>query len=288
MNIYINRQSQITRRAYAVWQKARLAKFLAGIIALFFVFGLLNLFQFQVKNFFYLISEPFEKKLWKAGNSASDFLTPFLNVKNLENENENLRAKNQKLLQDISVLQDKQKQYQALSGASINFSEDNFNLILADIIGLYLNSDIILINKGLNDGISDGMPVVSWQKILFGKILKAYNNFSEVMLISNKNNILDVKIQQSDVAKLPVYGVVKGKGEFNIYLDLVLANADIKEGDVLLTSAMDGIFPKDLLVGKIIRLYKNDQKPFQQAEVQPFFDIKKAERLFVISDYKRE
>ncbi len=276
------------KRSYFFWQKAGLAKFLGGAVILFILFGLLSLFQLQVKNFFYIVSAPVEKKIWQAGSRASDFLMLFFNTQNLQNENENLKEENQKLLYDISVLEGIKKQYQTLSQSSANFPESNFNLILADTIGLYANADIILINKGASDGISEGMPVVNSQKIIFGRVLKSYHNFSEVMLISNKNSILDAKARKGGEAEFPVYGIVKGRGELNIYLDLVPTDADIKEGDVLLTSGLDGIFPKDLLVGKIIKQKKNDQKPFQEAEVQPFFDIKKAEYLFVIADYKRE
>jgi len=53
------------------------------------------------------------------------------------------------------------------------------------------------------------------------------------------------------------------------------------------TSALDKSFPKDLLVAKINTIQKNDQKPFQQANVSLFFDIKTADNLFVITNYKR-
>ena len=54
-----------------------------------------------------------------------------------------------------------------------------------------------------------------------------------------------------------------------------------------MTSAIEKSFPKDLLVAKIIQKEKNDQKPFQQAQISLFFDIKDADNLFVIKNYKQ-
>ncbi|MEK7665254.1 MAG: rod shape-determining protein MreC [Patescibacteria group bacterium] len=272
--------------AYLKKQKTAFFKILLGAIVLFVFFAILNLFQAQIKNYFYFISQPVEKIFWRAGDNASSFLKSVLNVGNLEKENQNLKTENQKLLSEISFLQDIQKMGQAAEDILANCSQDNFNLAMVNVIGLNVDSDIITIDKGLASGILEGMPVINQQKTLFGKIFKSYNNFSEVMLISNKNNVLDVKILQNDAEKNSVFGVIKGKGALGIYLDLVPAEAEIKEGDILITSALDGVFPKNLLVGKIIKGEKDDQKPFQRAEVEPFFNIKKLENLFVILDYK--
>jgi len=269
-------------------RKIMLFKVLFGLIFLFVFFGTLNIFPTQIKNSFYFISEPIEKMFWKTGGNASNFLKSFLNAGNLEKENESLKIENQKLLSEVSLLQDTQKKEQAVESFLANYSQDNFKLVLAGVIGLNTDSDVISIDKGSADGISEGMPVINQQKLLFGKVFKVYRNFSEVILISNKNNTLDVKIQQTDTTKPLIYGVIKGKGGLDVYLDLVPTDAEIKEGDVLITSALEGTFPKDLLVGKIIRKDKNDQKPFQTADVEPFFNIKEAENLFIITNYKTE
>src|SRR5207237_1162769 len=104
---------------------------------------------------------------------------------------------------------------------------------------------------------------------------------------SAKTSVVDVKIQQGDITKNLIHGALKGGGNFSIYLDLVDSDSDIKEGDVLVTSALEGIFPPDLLIGKITSSDKNDIKPFQTAKVQPFFDIKNIDNLFVITNYKK-
>ena len=273
------------------------AKFLIGAVALLFLLFVINIFISPVKNYFYAISAPIQKTLWSAGASSSGFLSSFSKANSLTKENENLKNENQKLLSQVAFLQSIEQENQALSDVSISWQNNGFKFVMAGVIGLD-NNDIISINKGSADGISEGMPVINQQNVLFGKIFKVYENFSEIMLISNKNSVINVKVQQTPAASGPerhpgsgepkeIDGVVKGSGGFNAYLDLISINNDINLQDVLVTSAIDKSFPKDLLVAKITQKEKNDQKPFQQAQLSLFFDVKAVNNLFVITNHKR-
>lgn len=273
MNVYLKKQN--------FWRK----KALTGFVALIILMVFLNIFQQPIKNIFYFITSPISKTFWKAGDSASGFFASFLNVKGLSEENNNLKQENQNLLSQISFLQDTVKQDQSIQSVIKNTQTDRFKLALAETIGL--NGDIMLINKGSDDGIAENMPVISSAKVLYGKIYKVYKNYSQVMLISNKKSVVDIKIQNSDTAQTPISGAIKGNGNLALYLDLVSSDAQIKEGDVLIASGLEGVFPKDLLIGKIIKIDKNDLKPFQTAQIQPFFDVKNAENLFIVLDYKK-
>lgn len=261
-------------------------KVLSAFIFLFICVVLLNLFQNQVKNTFYLISSPIENFFWNAGNDSSGFLASLINAKKTETENENLKIENQNLLVKIAVLQDQQNQNEAINEIIACDPQKEFTLVLAGVAGINSSQDIITINKGADDGIANGMAVISQQKVLFGKISKVYKNFSEVELISNKNNVLNVKIQNADPLAVPIYGVLRGNSNLEIYLDLVPVDSNIIKDDVLVTSALEGTFPKDLLVGKVVEIEKNDLKPFQTIKIDPFFNVKEANNLFVITDYK--
>ena len=108
------------------------------------------------------------------------------------------------------------------------------------------------------------------------------------MLISNKNNTLNIKIQKDDTLSPPIYGLVRGENNFTAILDTVPLDREIKNEDVLITSSLEGTFPRDLLVGKITEVQKDDLKPFQTAKIELFFNLKQADKLFIISDYKVE
>jgi len=259
---------------------------------------------------------PFHQTFWKAGSSVAGLLEPVFNFTNLKNENNNLKQENEKLMSQIFAMQNLITENEALRDAMFCGREEELNLLMADVIGLDDDQDYIMLNKGLADGVAKDMPVISKDNVLFGKVAEVYENFSKIMLISNKNSVVDVKITnisqpvvaqeqpkeetkteekstenqqvKEPVAKaLNVFGAVKGKENFKVFLDLVPLESEIAEGDILTTSALDGIYPKNLLVGKIISKQVNDLKPFKTAEVEPYFNVKSLDKLFLVTNYKQ-
>jgi rod shape-determining protein MreC len=263
-------------------------KILVGGVIILFLLFILNIFVAPIKNSFYSISAPIQKTFWTAGESSSTFISSFFQAGSIVKENENLKCENQKLLSQIAALQSIEQGNKAQSAISATCQNNGFEVTMAGIVGLD-DQDILSLNKGSTDGITEGMPVINQENVLFGKVIKVYKNFSKVMLISNKNSVVNVKIQQSpDDTTLEVDGVVKGRGGLDAYLDLIPVNSEINPYDILVTSALDKSFPKDLLVAKIIQKEKNDQKPFQQAQIGLFFDVKTIDNLFVIKNYKQQ
>ncbi len=263
-------------------------KVLIGIIAFFIFIGILNLFQKQFKNFFYFVSEPLQKTFWNSGSNIFNFLESFLSINNLAKENKELNIKNQELLGEITALQQIKTENQALKEAIGIQQEQKFKLILTEVMGIDSYQDFILIDKGSEDGILENMPVINSQKVFLGKIFKVYKNFSKVILISNQNSVLDIKIQKDDTIYSPIYGILRGGGNFTAVLDTVPLDQEIKNYDILITSSLDGTIPRGLLVGKITEVRKDDLKPFQTAKIELFFNIKQVDKLFIISDYKVE
>lgn len=261
-------------------------KFLIGAAVVLFLLVLLNLFVSPMRNFFYILSSPIQKAFWSAGANSSNFFGSLLNAGSILKENQNLKYENQNLLSQIAALQSIEQGNQAQSDVSATCQNTGFKLLMAGIIGLD-DEDILSINKGLADGISEDMPVISQQGVLFGKVFKVYKNYSKIMLISNKNSAVNVKIQQNDITAPEIDGMIKGMGGLNAYLDLIPISNEINTQDVLVTSALDKSFPKDLLVARITQINKDDQKPFQQAQLNLFFDVKTVDNLFVIKNYKQ-
>lgn len=254
-------------------------KILLAIFGVIIIISL-NFFQSEVKNFFYSISSPFQKALFRAGDYISDFFEGLLEMKDLKRENEELRQKIQEIEAENVKLREIGKENKILREALGVKPKRDFEIFISQKISKdIISPDSILIKGGLDDGIQKGMPVITPENVLVGKIDKVYNNFSAVNLISAKDFSFDVKVAK-DTSQ--IYGIAKGRGNLKIYLDKVLLDAKIKEGDTLLTAVLGGIFPEGLLVGEIGKVRKSDLEPFQQAEISPFFDIKELENLFII------
>lgn len=270
-------------------------KFFIIIAIIIFVVLILNFFSSGIRNFFYTVSSPFQKTFWSVGQSSSGFLGSIFNAGGFAKENQNLKSENQKLLAQVSFLQSIVSANQAQSEVSLSCQGEQFKLQMATATGIN-DQDILTINKGSSSGISEGMPVINDQKALIGKVSKVYKSFSEVTLITNKNSVVSVKVlaekkDGSNDQNIPLVkeidGVVKGKGNNGSFLDLVPIDNVINQYDILVTSALDGIFPKDILVAKILKVEKNDQNPHQQAKIQLFSDPS-SDNLFVITNYKQK
>lgn len=257
-----------------------------GILGILSILSL-NVFQKEVRNFFYLISSPIQKVLWQAGRNSSDFFESFLKTSYLKKENEDLKLRNQELLQKIVELQDLKKENEFLREALKIGLEKDFKLVISEIIGKDIAQDFILVNKGSENNISKGSAVITAQKILVGKIEEVYKGFSKVILVSNRKSSFDAKIvnPEEDEEKNEVTGIVKGEGNLNFYIGLIPLDKEISPGEIVVTSHLGGIFPANLLVGQIKKVKKSDIEPFQQAEITSAFDIRELENLFIITEY---
>lgn len=257
-------------------------RFLILIVIAVLLIVLLNLFQKEVRGFFYYISCPIQKSFWGVGDRVSNFFESFIRIKSLKKDADELKLKNQELLSQITILQEQKKENDILREALGIGLQKEFKLALAQIIGKDISQDSILINKGSKDGILKDMPVITQQKALVGKISEVYNNFAKVMLIFNKKSSFDALVQKGEK---DISGAIKGEGNFRILFDLVPREENLSQNDIIVTSVFGGVFPKGLLVGKIKKINKSDLEPFQQAEIEPLFDISQAEILFIILDF---
>jgi len=261
-------------------------KVLITIVVVILLICLLNVFQKEIRSLFYSFSAPIQKVLWKAGDSMSDFFQGIARVKTLKQELDKFKLENQELLSQVVALENLKKENKSLRQALGLQLEEDFKLALAEIISKDISQDFILIDKGVKDGISEDMPVITQQRVLIGRISEVYESFSKVMLISNKESSFDAKIsayggsaegrQEKDIT-----GVIKGQGSSKILLDFIPREENLSERDVIMTNVLGGIFPEGLLVGKIKQVKRSDVEPFQQAEIEPFFDISQTNNLLL-------
>jgi len=254
-------------------------KILIIIIAVIIALSL-NFFQKEVKGFFYFVSSPIQKTLWKTGDSVSDFFESITDLKNIKLENEDLKLMVQQLLAENAFLRELGRENKLLREALEIDLQKEFRLALVEVTSKDANQDAIVINQGSKHGISEGMPIITQQKTLLGKVSEVYDGFSLVMLISNKNSSFDAKVPDSGIA-----GVVRGGGSLKLHLDLVPKDEELNEGDLIISSALGGIYPEGVLAGSVKSVKQSDVKPFYEADVIPFFDIKELESVFIILNF---
>lgn len=259
-------------------------KLKTGIIIIFIItfFVVLNLTSSAkvIKNFFYSISEPIQKILWKQGSKLSYFSEMIFERKNLKEENEQLIVKILDLWNEKIEKAELEKENKALREALGLGLEKEFELKESRVIEKDISHDFILINRGAVDGLSENLPVITPQKILIGVTSEIYKNFSKVRLISDKESSLAVQVYEKEIN-----GLVRGKGGFKISLEDLPKEEEIERNDIIITSSLSRIYPQGLLVARIEEVKKQDIEPYQRAEVKALFDISRIETVFIICDF---
>jgi rod shape-determining protein MreC len=195
-----------------------------------------------------------------------------------EKKNQQLILEIKKLRQENVILQESALANERLRKL-LEFKKNNpRQLVTAEVVGvdasLYYGS--FFINKGKNDGLKKGMAVLCPDGAV-GRILKVADYFSVVLLLIDQGFALDALVQRTRTQ-----GVVEGNGDGFCQMKYVLASEDIRLGDWVLSSGLEGFFPKGTIVGKIVSLKKDKLSAFQEVTVQPMVDFKKTEEVFVV------
>lgn len=232
------------------------------------------------KGFFYSISQPIQKPLWQAGDGVSDFFKGIFQGKKIKEENEKLKADYENLLFQNIIVDELKKENEFLRKALELGLNEEFKLVLAEVIAKDISQDSILINKGLKDGLSQGMTVITEQKVLLGKVSEVSDKFSRVILISNSESFFPVTIQAAQAT-----GIIKGRRNGQLSLEEIPQDKEIKEDDIVITTSLGGNFPKGLLVGKVKNIKKSDTEPFQKAEIYSFLNIQDIKTVFAVTSF---
>ena len=134
----------------------------------------------------------------------------------------------------------------------------------------------VIINKGGSDGLTNGVPVVVSEGIV-GRIIEVSNHYSKVLLVIDANSAVDALVQRTRAR-----GIVKGALYGSCRLDYVLWRDDVQVDDVVISSGLDGVYPKGLRLGKVSGIVKHNSGVFQEVNVHPFVDFEKLEEVLVI------
>jgi rod shape-determining protein MreC len=137
-------------------------------------------------------------------------------------------------------------------------------------------SKTVIIDKGLQDGIYQGAPVVVPEGIV-GIVVEASAGYAKVLLLIDPNSAVDALVQQTRAR-----GIVKGGGDDYCVFDYVLRKHAIGVGDTVVSSGLDGVFPKGLRVGRISEIVRLNAGIFQKVSVTPYVDFEILEEVFVI------
>jgi len=136
---------------------------------------------------------------------------------------------------------------------------------------------LVTVDRGAEDGVRRMMPVVAADGVV-GRVHTVSGHSADVLLLTDRNSSIAVRVDRSR-ARANVRGT-GGPGPAR--LEHALRSDDLIEGDALVTSGTDGVFPRGLRVGAVTRLRRAGHGLYQAAEVVPAVDVNRLEEVLVL------
>jgi rod shape-determining protein MreC len=226
---------------------------------------------------------PIQKAAYTLADKVKGGLDFFVNFSEVKKENEELKQKNIELenkLIDYGSLKAKNEELQGMldfKSKKPSYSYVSVSIVSKPDFGVLTG---YIINKGTNAGISKDMIVMAPGGIV-GKVVEANSTWSKVQTLTNLNFAAHAKVENSDISGI-VRGYKNSDNEPLAILDLLPINSKINKGDVITTTGLGGMYPKDLRIGTVVSVEEDKVKVNKSAIIKPFVDFNKLDEIYVI------
>ena len=201
------------------------------------------------------------------------------NLASLQNENKALRAENAAFSLQAQLYREDHFQNMRLRRALGFRQRTKYRLLPAEVIAKDADRMVnsVLINVGSKDGVQEKMAVITLEGLV-GKVFKVFDTTSIVQLLLDRNCRVSALIQNASRD----WGIVvweEGKG---CRMENLSMRAKIKEGDLIVSAGMGGVFPKGLKIGTIEAIGGCKGNLFREVKVRPCVSFSHLEEVFVI------
>lgn len=199
-----------------------------------------------------------------------------------------LRAENERLKIEVLIYQRKQQQMAALAAENVRLRQllngkDMLQdrVLIAELIGVSPNplSHVVMINRGSNEGVYEGQPVLDAFGLM-GQIIDVDETTSRVLLISDSTHAIPVQVNRNGVR-----AIAEGTGDLNrLSLRHVSINADIREGDILVSSGLGERFPVGYPVAEVEQVVRNSGQAFARVIARPMARLDRSRHVLLVFD----
>lgn len=212
--------------------------------------------------------------LWQ---QAGDFFTT---QRSLVDDNKSLHQRHEYDAAQLSQLQALQHENQQLRNLLVLPQRDEFTAQSAEIV--YAERDVfkrrVLIDKGANANVQVGQVVMDDTGIV-GQITRVYPWLAEVTLITEKDHVVPVQVLRNGLRT-----IVFGAGDTSqLSLRYMPISSDIQNGDLLVTSGIDGIYPPGIPVAKVVKIERDAAYPFARVTCLPVAGVDRHRHLLILS-----
>lgn len=213
-------------------------------------------------------------ELWR---QAGEF---FVTQRGLVDRNQVLQLQHERdaaLLSQLRALQQENGQLRSLLELP---RRSEFSAVAAEIV--YAEHDAfkrkVLVDKGADAKVQPGQVVMDDQGIV-GQVTRVYPWMSEVTLITEKDHAVPVQILRNGLRT-----ILFGAGDTStLSLRYMPVSSDVQNGDVLVTSGIDGVYPPGIPVAKVTRIERDAAYPFARVSCLPIGGVDKHRHLLILS-----
>lgn len=239
------------------------------IVILFFLlvgfhyFGWLDPLENKIRNFFLWTVRPINDQSFQ-NNQTTEILTNALAQVDI------LTAKNKILEKDNADLR-----------LELNFkAKSKLNLLGAEVIAKNIETteQVVILNRGTNDGVKVEQPIIYGNGILIGKIIKVEESVSFARLLNDNQSKIAATVTNSDHS----LGVVEGGFGLSIKMNFIPRNENVAIGDQIITSGIELSIPNGLVIGKVAAIENESYQPFQQAVITPAVEYQKINLVSIV------
>ena len=220
---------------------------------------------------------PFQRAGAHGVGSIRGIWNHYFALQNTTRDNEQLRRENDALKLQITQLQSKAAEADRLAGL-LNFRKLHMEvpMVGARVIGTSAGTatQTIDIDRGERDGIKRNMGVITPDGVV-GKVSESFANTAQVLLLTDQGSGVGALLAESRVQS-----VVGGTGDPLLFMKYVPNDDNVNNGEHVVTSGMDRIFPRDLPVGTIVDIKPGN--PFKQIRVRPAANLERLEEVIVL------
>ncbi|MFZ0612727.1 MAG: rod shape-determining protein MreC [Desulfobacterales bacterium] len=150
--------------------------------------------------------------------------------------------------------------------------------VAAEVIGMDPSPwyRAVIINKGSRDGVRKGLPLGIPEGIA-GQVIDVSPAYAKVMLITDRNSAVDALVERTRAR-----GIIKGDSTDSCVFEYALRKDEVKIGDKIVASGLDGVFPKGMPIGEVSGVVRRSAGIFQEVSVTPYVDFEKIEEMLVL------
>jgi rod shape-determining protein MreC len=203
----------------------------------------------------------------------------FSSLTSLEKENRNLiqqQVANAQTLQQAQHLSAENAHLRKLLAANEQLPVKSvMSEILYDARDAFIRK--IIVDRGTQHGVAPGQPVIDDIGIV-GQVTRVFPFTSEVTLLTDKDQAIPVQVVRTGLRS-----IAYGQGHSgSLDLRFMPVNADIKNGDILVTSGIDGVYPAGLSVAKVVQVESKSTDAFARIICQPLAGIDRNRQLLIL------